>query len=45
MLTQYTVDAFTDQAFRGGALLCRMEGDTVCLVGQAALYARPELYL
>lgn len=45
MLTQYTVDAFTDQAFRGGELLCRMEGNAVCLVGQAALYARPELYL
>lgn len=45
MLTQYTVDAFTDQAFRGRELLCRMEGNAVCLVGQAALYARPELYL
>lgn len=45
MLTQYTVDAFTDQAFRGGELLCRMEGDTVCLAGQAALYAKSELYL
>lgn len=45
MLTQYTVDAFPDQVFRGGALLCRMEGDTVCLAGRAALYAKSELYL
>lgn len=30
---------------RGGALLCRMEGDTVCLAGRAALYAKSELYL
>lgn len=45
MLTQYTVDAFTDQVFRGRELLCRMEGDTVCLAGRAALYAKSELYL
>ncbi len=30
---------------RGGILYCRMEGDTVCLSGQAALYARSELFL
>ena len=30
---------------RGGELICRMEGDTVCLAGRAALYARSELYL
>lgn len=45
MLIQHTADAFTDQAFRGGELLCRMEGDTVCLAGRAALYAKSELYL
>lgn len=45
MLIQHTADAFPHQAFRGGALLCRMEGDTVCLAGRAALYAKSELYL
>lgn len=45
MLIQHTADAFPHQAFRGGELLCRMEGNAVCLVGQAALSARPELYL
>lgn len=45
MLIQHTADAFPHQAFRGRELLCRMEGNAVCLVGQAALYARPELYL
>lgn len=45
MLIQHTADAFTDRVFRDGELLCRMEGDTVCLAGQAALYAKSELYL
>lgn len=45
MLIQHTADAFSHQAFRDGELLCRMEGDTVCLAGQAALYAKSELYL
>lgn len=30
---------------RGGTLLCRLEGDRVFLAGQAALYAKSELYL
>lgn len=45
MLTQYTADAFPHQAFRDGELLCRMEGNAVCPAGQAALYAKSELYL
>lgn len=30
---------------RGGTLLCRLEGDRVFLAGQAALYAKSELYV
>lgn len=30
---------------RGGTLLCRLEGDRVFLAGQAALYAKSELYI
>ena len=30
---------------RGGVLHCRLAGDRVLLAGQAALYAKAELYL
>ena len=30
---------------RGGTLLCRLEGDRVFLAGQAALFAKSELYV
>ena len=43
-LSRRTLTAYQASA-RGGTLYCRVEGDRVMLAGQAALYAKSELFL